>query len=145
MRPLSANEIPPNLSFYAIDPLYTPGVPLGWATTRIEETLDRGLDAQPVGAARRVSLVAPAEERRRDRRLRRLPAGGAAVRRSRSRHGRSSATTDYTDAAAPRDQALTYWVLPAGADRGGDARSRSTRAGRRGGAARSMRSRFATT
>ena len=24
MRPLSANEIPPNLSFYAIDPLYTP-------------------------------------------------------------------------------------------------------------------------
>jgi hypothetical protein len=49
MRPLSANEIPPNLSFYAIDPLYTPGVPLGWAATRIEETLDRGLDAQPVG------------------------------------------------------------------------------------------------
>ena len=26
-----------------------------------------------------------------------------------------SATTDYTDAAAPRDKALTYWVLPAGA------------------------------
>ncbi len=50
MRPLSANEIPPNLSFYAIDPLYTPGVPLGWAATRIEETLDRGLDAQPAGA-----------------------------------------------------------------------------------------------
>ena len=49
MRPLSANEIPPNLSFYAIDPLYTPGVPLGWATTRVEETLDRGLDSQPVG------------------------------------------------------------------------------------------------
>ena len=36
MRPLSANEIPPNLSFYALDPLYTPNVPLGWAATRIE-------------------------------------------------------------------------------------------------------------
>ena len=34
MRPLSANEIPPNLSFYAIDQIYTPGVP--WAGRRRE-------------------------------------------------------------------------------------------------------------
>jgi rhamnogalacturonan endolyase len=47
LRPLGPNEIPPNLSFYAIDPLYKPGVPLGWATERIEETLGRGLVALP--------------------------------------------------------------------------------------------------
>jgi rhamnogalacturonan endolyase len=114
MRPLSANEIPPNLSFYAIDPLYTPGVPLGWATTRIEETLDRGLDAQAVGE-RGVYLSW--------RLLKSDPAtvafdvfrqadGGAPVKITTRP---VSATTDYTDAAAPRDTALTYWVLPAGA------------------------------
>ena len=47
LRPLGPNEIPPNLSFYAMDPLYKPGVPLGWATERIEEKLDRGLVALP--------------------------------------------------------------------------------------------------
>ena len=52
MRPLSANEIPPNLSFYAIDPLYKAGAPLGWATTRLEETLDRGLDVRPLDGGR---------------------------------------------------------------------------------------------
>ena len=35
MRPLGPDEIPPNLSFYAMDPLYKPGVPLGWSPTRI--------------------------------------------------------------------------------------------------------------
>jgi rhamnogalacturonan endolyase len=45
LRPLTAEEIPPNLNFYAIDPLYTPGVPLGWATERIRESLNRGLIA----------------------------------------------------------------------------------------------------
>jgi hypothetical protein len=50
LRPLGPDEIPPNLSFYAMDPLYKPGVPLGWSSTRIVETLDRGLVAQPLGA-----------------------------------------------------------------------------------------------
>ncbi len=45
LRVLSPEEIPPNLSFYAVDPLYRPGVPLGWATERIREPLDRGLVA----------------------------------------------------------------------------------------------------
>ena len=35
-----------------MDPLYKPGVPLGWSSTRIAETLDRGLVAQPVGAGK---------------------------------------------------------------------------------------------
>ena len=45
LRKLSPDEIPPNLSFYAIDPLYKPGVPLGWAGEEIREPLDRGLVA----------------------------------------------------------------------------------------------------
>ena len=45
LRPLGPDEIPPNLSFYAIDPLYKPGVPLGWASARITEKLNRGLTA----------------------------------------------------------------------------------------------------
>jgi rhamnogalacturonan endolyase len=45
LRPLTAEEIPPNLNFYAMDPLYRPGTPLGWAAERIRETLDRGLVA----------------------------------------------------------------------------------------------------
>src|SRR6185436_19358622 len=43
LRPLTPEEIPPNLNFYAIDPLYKPGAPLGWSKTRIVETLDRGM------------------------------------------------------------------------------------------------------
>ena len=112
MRPLSANEIQPNLSFYAIDPLYTPGVPLGWATTRIEETLDRGLDAQPVGAGGVYLswrlLKSDAATVAFD--VFRQAEGGAPVKITARP---ISATTDYTDAAAPRDRALTYWVLPA--------------------------------
>ncbi len=45
LRTLTAEEIPPNLNFYAMDPLYKPGTPLGWAAERIRETLDRGLVA----------------------------------------------------------------------------------------------------
>ena len=45
LRQLSPDEIPPNLSFYAMDPLYKPGVPLGWSATEIRERLDRGLVA----------------------------------------------------------------------------------------------------
>jgi rhamnogalacturonan endolyase len=45
LRPLTSEEIPPNLNFYAMDPLYAPGTPLGWATARIRETLDRGVVA----------------------------------------------------------------------------------------------------
>ena len=45
LRQLSPDEIPPNLSFFAIDPRYKPGVPLGWSATEIRERLDRGLVA----------------------------------------------------------------------------------------------------
>jgi rhamnogalacturonan endolyase len=45
LRALTPEEIAPNLNFYAMDPLYKPGTPLGWATERIRETLDRGVVA----------------------------------------------------------------------------------------------------
>src|SRR5215510_2781353 len=45
LRSITPEEVPPNLNFYAIDPLYKPGIPLGWAKERIEEKLDRGLIA----------------------------------------------------------------------------------------------------
>jgi len=45
LRPLTAEEIPPNLNFYAIDPLYVPGTALGWSATRVREALDRGVVA----------------------------------------------------------------------------------------------------
>jgi hypothetical protein len=42
-RELTAEEIPPNLNFYTMDPLYEPNAVLGWAEERIEEKLNRGL------------------------------------------------------------------------------------------------------
>ena len=52
LRKLSPEEIPPNLSFYAMDPLYKPGTPLGWASEEIKERLDRGLVAVAAGGGR---------------------------------------------------------------------------------------------
>ena len=52
LRPLTPEEIPPNLNFYAMDPLYKPGTPLGWATERIREVLDRGIVAVALGDGR---------------------------------------------------------------------------------------------
>jgi rhamnogalacturonan endolyase len=52
LRTLTAEEIPPNLNFYAMDPLYKAGSPLGWATERIREALDRGLVAVADGKGR---------------------------------------------------------------------------------------------
>jgi hypothetical protein len=49
MRQLSPEEIPPNLNFYAIDPLYAPGVALGWSPVEIRERFDRGLVAVAAG------------------------------------------------------------------------------------------------
>ena len=49
LRELTDEEIPPNLNFYAMDPLYDPNAKLGWASQRIEETLDRGMLALAMG------------------------------------------------------------------------------------------------
>jgi len=47
-----SGDIPPNLGYYTLDPLYKPDIPLGWAEKRIEERLDRGLVAVPLGDGR---------------------------------------------------------------------------------------------
>jgi hypothetical protein len=52
LRPLTPEEIPPNLNFYAMDPLYKRGAPLGWASQRIRETLDRALTAVEMDGGR---------------------------------------------------------------------------------------------
>ena len=49
LRELTAEEIPPNLNFYAMDPLYDPNAVLGWAEERIEEKLNRGMLAISMG------------------------------------------------------------------------------------------------
>jgi len=49
LRELTAEEIPPNLNFYAMDPLYNPDAVLGWAEERIEEKLNRGMLAISMG------------------------------------------------------------------------------------------------
>lgn len=46
LRALSPEEIPPNLNFYAVNPLYRAGTSLGWAKERIEEKIDRGVVAR---------------------------------------------------------------------------------------------------
>ena len=103
LRPLTPEEIPPNLNFYAMDPLYKAGTPLGWATERIRETLDRGVVA--IAARRRTgpSELAPARFR-----STRTSASTCIARRSAGEtqadaQSRSSTTTDFVDARRPAD------------------------------------------
>jgi rhamnogalacturonan endolyase len=111
LRPLSPEEIAPNLNFYAMDPLYRPGAPLGWAAERIEEKLDRGLIALPVDGGK-VYL---------GWRLLREDAAGVAFNVYRASAGGAGvkinteplrATTDFVDASASLSQANTWWVRP---------------------------------
>jgi rhamnogalacturonan endolyase len=109
MRQLSPDEIPPNLSFYAIDPLYRPGVPLGWAGERIVETLDRGLHVAALSDGRAYLswrlLRSDADDVGFN--VYRAAAGGTAVKLNTQPIRR---TTDFIDAEAPRDRERTWWV-----------------------------------
>ncbi len=49
MRELTPEEITPNLNYYAMDPLYDPDAVLGWAGTRVEEKINRGMLALNIG------------------------------------------------------------------------------------------------
>ncbi|HYP08141.1 MAG TPA: hypothetical protein VER03_18050, partial [Bryobacteraceae bacterium] len=111
MRSLTAEEMPPNLNFYAIDPLYKPGVPLGWATERIEEKLDRGLAATALDSTR-VYLswrLLKADAANVGFNVYRATAGGAAAKVNAQP---LSATTDFIDTAAPADRENTWTVRP---------------------------------
>lgn len=110
LRPLGPDEIAPNLSFYAVDPLYKPGVPLGWAGERIKETLDRGLVAVP--GDQHVYL---------GWRLLDSDVDGVGFNVYRSSAGATPTkvnarpvqrTTDFIDTKAPVDRENTWWVVP---------------------------------
>jgi rhamnogalacturonan endolyase len=112
LRPLGPDEIPPNLSFYAMDPLYKPGMPLGWSSTRIVETLDRGLVARPAGAGN-VYLswrLLASDPQSVTFNVYRAPVDGGAPTKLNAQPVRQ--TTDFTDAAVPADREHTWWVAP---------------------------------
>ena len=109
LRPLTPEEIPPNLNFYAIDPLYRPGTPLGWSETRIREALDRGMVASALDGGRvylawRLLDTDPANVAFN---LYRSTAGGTPLKVNPEPLTR---TTDYVDSGAPRDGEHAWWV-----------------------------------
>ena len=109
LRELTAEEIPPNLNFYTMDPLYNPDAVLGWAEERIEEKLNRGIVAISI-ADGRVYL---------GWRLLQGDPKGVAFNVYRSTEGGSpvrlnaqplTKTTDFVDEQAPPDQANAWFV-----------------------------------
>ena len=116
MRALSPEEIPPNLNFYAVNPLFKPGQPLGWATERIEEKIDRGT----------VALVSEDKKVYLSWRLLKTDAPDIAFNVYRATAGATATklnpqpltrTTDYVDATAPLDRENTWSVRPVVAGR----------------------------
>jgi rhamnogalacturonan endolyase len=111
LRPLTPEEIPPNLNFYAVDPLYRPGTPLGWASERIEEKLDRGMSALAVEGGK-VYLswrLLKADPEQIAFNVYRSTVGGAPLKLNAEPVSR---TTDFVDAKAPLDKENTWWVRP---------------------------------
>lgn len=111
LRKLGPTEIAPNLSFYAVDPLYRPDIPLGWAAERIEEKLNRGLAAIPLDEKRvylswRLLKQDPAGVAFN---VYRSAAGGAASRVNKAPIVR---TTDFVDEGAPADAECSWFVRP---------------------------------
>jgi rhamnogalacturonan endolyase len=111
LRPLSPEEIPPNLNFYAVNPLYREGAPLGWATERIEEKIDRGT----------VALIAEDKKVYLSWRLLKSDPANIALNVYRSTAGAAATklndqpitqTTDFVDSNAPLDRENTWLVRP---------------------------------
>ncbi len=111
LRPLSPEEIPPNLNFYAVNPLYKEGAPLGWATERIEEKIDRGTvalieEAKAVYLSWRLLKTDPANVAFN---VYRSTAGAAAVKLNASPLVQ---TTDFRDTTVVLDRENTWSVRP---------------------------------
>jgi len=109
LRQLSPDEIPPNLSFYAIDPLYKPGIPLGWSSTPVVEKLDRGLTVAALDGGRAYLSWRLLQSDPEDAgfNVYRAAANGAGVKINSQVVRR---TTDYVDGQAPGDREHTWWV-----------------------------------
>lgn len=111
LRPLSPEEIPPNLNFYAVNPLFKEGTPLGWSKERIEEKIDRGTvallaDDKKVYLSWRLLKSDPANTAFN---VYRATAGAAATKLNAQP---ISQTTDFVDANAPLDRENTWSVRP---------------------------------
>lgn len=119
LRQLTDEEIPPNLNFYAMDPLYDPDAVLGWATERIEERIDRGMLARPRGDGK-VYLgwrLLKSDPENVAFNVYRSTAGGAPVKLNAQA---VTKTTDFIDDKAPLDQANAWWIRPIVDGREGD-------------------------
>ncbi len=112
--PLGAAEqtsIPPNYSFYTLNPLYKENPTLGWAQQRIEEKLGRGMVAVPIGQGK-VYLgwrLLKSDPESIAFNVYRSTAGEGAVKLN-SEPIRK--TTDFVDANAPLDRENAWWVRP---------------------------------
>ncbi len=113
LRELTDEEIPPNLNFYAMDPLYDPDAVLGWASERIEERIDRGMLALPMGDGKVYLgwrlLKSDPQDVVFD--VYRSTAGGAPVKLNAQPIAK---TTDFIDDNASLDEAYTWFVRPVG-------------------------------
>lgn len=109
LRPLTPEEIPPNLNFYTLDPFYEPGRALGWSATRIEEKLDRGMIAMALDDGTTYVgwrlLESDPPDTTFD--LYRVSGGGAPVKLNAAPLAR---TTDFVDPDAPRARENAWFV-----------------------------------
>jgi rhamnogalacturonan endolyase len=111
LRQLTDEEIPPNLNFYAMDPLYDPDAVLGWAQERIEERIDRGMLAMPMGEGK-VYLgwrLLKNDPENVAFNVYRSTAGGQPVKLNAQPIGK---TTDFIDDKAPLGQSNAWWIKP---------------------------------
>jgi rhamnogalacturonan endolyase len=111
IRPPNSNEMPPNFGAYTVDPLYDPNAVLGWATTRIEEKINRGMlalamDEGKVYLGWRLLKSDPPETAFN---VYRATVGGTPVKLN---DQPLTKTTDFVDAKAPLDQANAWFVRP---------------------------------
>ena len=111
LRPLTPEEIPPNLNFYAVDPLYDPDAILGWAEERIEEQLDRGMLAVAVveGKVYLGWRLLKNDPENIAFNVYRSTAGGRAVKLN---DEPLRTTTDFVDANPRLDRENAWWVKP---------------------------------
>jgi rhamnogalacturonan endolyase len=111
LRELTPEEIPPNLNFYAIDPLYNPNAVLGWADERIEEKLDRGLLVLPAGVTK-VYLswrLLKSDPKDIAFNIYRMTDGGKSIKLNIKPQKK---TTDFLDSNAPLKKHNSWWINP---------------------------------
>ena len=111
MRELTPEEISPNLNYYVMDPLYDPDAVLGWAGTRIEEKINRGMLALKAGDGK-VYLgwrLLKSDSEGIAFNVYRSTAGDPAVKLN---NAPLAGTTDFIDESASPDKAGAWFVKP---------------------------------